>query len=344
MPIRSRLVQAVHRESVGKSPPRVTYVCGEEPDGTRWHMSLAEAIRALDDYVLKLYTMVENVPVPIVVVTRNGNRQLEILHSAGRTGTLLELPECTAAPAYKSAAVSTPPAPSVVPVAPDRRSAHATARVIGCINAADPLDHGERITRIGGRNPDDSMWEMTVDEAIRSIDRFQYSFYVRVNHTLVPIIVATRRSGRPFLKARADSEASETLLALPATLNSAANSTTRKATDTVPLPAEASAPSAAHDPVTSPVGALAAVASQLSFLQLAGEDRVTESELSQLNDLARQLRSQASALLLHERASARAQLFARLNISVALTIEATAASITEARRHVTEPPRFERHS
>jgi hypothetical protein len=333
MPIRTRLVQAVNRETVGKAPQRVTHVCGQEPDGTRWHMSQAEAVRAIEEYELKLFTMVDNVPVPIVVVSRNGTRQLEILRAAGRTGNLLELPECTWSPAYKpapaaAAAAAVPgtpvvPAGPTAPKIPDRRSAHATTRIIDSISAPDPWDHDERIARIGGRNRDGTTWEMTVDEAIRAIDRFEYSFYVKVNRTLVPIIVATRPSGKPFLKSRTDTEASETLLALPATLGTAEPG----APDPVP-PREVDL-----DSGTPFVEGLTAISDRLSSLQRRAEDRVSESELAQLTALAQDLRDQASALLRHEPLSARSQLLVRLRLSIAISIEEELARLAKTGMH-----------
>lgn len=87
---------------------------------------------------------------------------------------------------------------------------------IHCVNKSDRYNPHERITNVGGVNPDGSRWKLTETEAINGILAGKWRFYVErpVGHR-VYVIVATSPYGHKYLKTEADGEHPNNLLALP---------------------------------------------------------------------------------------------------------------------------------
>jgi hypothetical protein len=56
--------------------------------------------------------------------------------------------------------------------------AMASSHEILCINKDDRQNPQERITHIGGKNSSGTRWKLTLDDAIRSIEKGEYAFYV----------------------------------------------------------------------------------------------------------------------------------------------------------------------
>ncbi|SEG15565.1 DUF3892 domain-containing protein [Algoriphagus boritolerans] len=84
-----------------------------------------------------------------------------------------------------------------------------------CINKDDRQNPQERITHIGGKNSSGTRWKLTLDEAIRSIEKGEYAFYVYRGGSKVDVIISTSRSGRKYLKTKNDGEEPNNLLSLP---------------------------------------------------------------------------------------------------------------------------------
>jgi hypothetical protein len=83
------------------------------------------------------------------------------------------------------------------------------------VNKRDRQSPHERISHIGGINPDRTRWRLTEAAAISGIESGEYSFYVeRPTGHRVGVVVATRL-GREYLKTTADGERPDNLLALP---------------------------------------------------------------------------------------------------------------------------------
>jgi Protein of unknown function (DUF3892) len=86
---------------------------------------------------------------------------------------------------------------------------------VECINKTNRSDPHERISHIGGRNPNGTRWLLSEEDAIVGIERGQWAFYVeRPTGQSVDVVIATR-NGRKYLKTVPDREQPDNLLALP---------------------------------------------------------------------------------------------------------------------------------
>ncbi|HVN75211.1 MAG TPA: DUF3892 domain-containing protein [Thermoanaerobaculaceae bacterium] len=86
---------------------------------------------------------------------------------------------------------------------------------VKCINKTDRQSAHERISHIGGVNPDKSRWRLTLDEAIKGIEDGKWRFYVSVGGHSVWVVIAKTGQGHKYLKTEADEEEENNLLSLP---------------------------------------------------------------------------------------------------------------------------------
>lgn len=84
---------------------------------------------------------------------------------------------------------------------------------ISCINKIDHSSAYERIKKVGGTHGG-SKWNLSLDEAIASIENGTYSFYTSVGGHVRNVVVASR-NGTKYLKTEADSDTPDNLLSLP---------------------------------------------------------------------------------------------------------------------------------
>jgi hypothetical protein len=86
---------------------------------------------------------------------------------------------------------------------------------ISCINKQDRYSAHERISNIGGVNPDGGRWKLTEQQAIEGIEQGKWSFYVeRPAGDRVQVIIARSQYGNKYLKTEADGEQPNNLLSL----------------------------------------------------------------------------------------------------------------------------------
>lgn len=85
---------------------------------------------------------------------------------------------------------------------------------VKCINKTNRPDPHERISHIGGINPDGTKWKLPLDQAISGIESGKWKFYTSVNGKSVWVVIATH-NGRKYLKTEADGAQTNNLLSLP---------------------------------------------------------------------------------------------------------------------------------
>lgn len=91
----------------------------------------------------------------------------------------------------------------------------ATRVQIRCITQGQGSGAHQRITHVGGINPDGRRWRATVAQAIAWIRDGTYAFFVGEAPRAVDVIIARTSSGFEYLKTVADGELPNNLLALP---------------------------------------------------------------------------------------------------------------------------------
>lgn len=84
-----------------------------------------------------------------------------------------------------------------------------------CIKKSDRSNPHERITHIGGRNPDGTAWKLTQQDAIAGIEGGKWTFYVSRGGRTVNVTVSTSKYGNKYLKTENDGEQPDNLLSLP---------------------------------------------------------------------------------------------------------------------------------
>lgn len=91
----SHEIKCINKSNRYNAHERISNIGGVNNDGTKWKISLDEAIKAIEDdkwtfYVIKAGRKV-NV---VIVISSSGNKYLKTEADTTETNNLLELPEC----------------------------------------------------------------------------------------------------------------------------------------------------------------------------------------------------------------------------------------------------------
>ena len=85
---------------------------------------------------------------------------------------------------------------------------------IQCVNKTDRFNPHERISHVGGLNPDGTRWKLPQEQAVDGAEADKWRFYVSVGGHSVWVVVATSRFGNKYLKTEPDGEQPDNLLSL----------------------------------------------------------------------------------------------------------------------------------
>lgn len=86
---------------------------------------------------------------------------------------------------------------------------------IKCIKKTNRISSHERISHVGGQNPDGTQWKLSLTDAIKGIESGQWKFYVSVGGDSVWVIVSKSAAGNKYLKTENDGDQPNNLLSLP---------------------------------------------------------------------------------------------------------------------------------
>lgn len=88
-------IQCINKSDRQSRHERIKNVGGVNPNGTRWKLSLAEAIAGIDAGKWRFYTSIRGKSVWVIVATASsGHRYLKTDPDSTQEDNLLSLPEC----------------------------------------------------------------------------------------------------------------------------------------------------------------------------------------------------------------------------------------------------------
>lgn len=88
-------IKCINKSDRMNAHERIKSIGGVNPNGTRWKLSLEEAIRGIEAGKWTFYVHVGGAPVNVIVaVSASGNKYLKTVNDGEQPNNLLSLPEC----------------------------------------------------------------------------------------------------------------------------------------------------------------------------------------------------------------------------------------------------------
>jgi hypothetical protein len=87
-------VQCINKTNRQSAHERIENMGGVNADGTRWKITVDEAIAGIEQGTWRFYTQVRGNSVWVVIATLNGRKYLKTEADGEQPNNLLSLPEC----------------------------------------------------------------------------------------------------------------------------------------------------------------------------------------------------------------------------------------------------------
>lgn len=87
-------IECINKTNRSSAYERVQNVGGRNGDGTRWRMSVSQAIEYIENYTYSFYVSRAGTRVDVVIATNDGVKYLKTRNDDLQPNNLLSLPEC----------------------------------------------------------------------------------------------------------------------------------------------------------------------------------------------------------------------------------------------------------